>query len=153
MPEPFKVIPTIERPFRAIPVDVSRSFVQGDYQCVVALPGSATKGQLYLAYAEACRSLAELAEKWASEEGVVAEEPIAGAVDSDYRICFRLSLRPERGVTMTKSAPLHHNSEGSEARNLQRLPPGVEICLNNRVVSRHDVPDWKPQPKEQYESD
>lgn len=98
MPEPFKVIPTIERPARAIPVDVSRASVRGDYQCVVALPRTPTKGQLLLAYAEACRSLAELAEKWASEEGVFAEEPIAGSVDGDYRIIFSLSLRPERGV-------------------------------------------------------
>lgn len=102
MPEPFKVIPTIDRPFRAIPMDVNRATVRGDYQCVVAMPGTPTKGQLLLAYAEACRSLAELAEKLASEEGVAAEETIADALDSDYRICFNLSLRPERGVDHDK---------------------------------------------------
>lgn len=98
MPEPFKVIPTIDRPFRAIPVDVNRATVRGDYQCVFALPGSPTKGQLLLAYAEACRSMAELAEKWASEDGVVAEESIADAWDGDYRIIFSMALRPEKGV-------------------------------------------------------
>lgn len=54
---------------------------------------------------------------------------------------------------MTKSVPLHHSSEDSETCDPQRLPPGVEICLNNRAVSRRDVPEWKPQPDEQYESD
>lgn len=102
MSERTRVIPTAERPFRAIPVDVGKATVKGDYQCVVALPGSPTKGQLLLAYAEACRSMAELAEKWASEEGVMAEEPMAGTGDSDYRICFSLSLRPERGVDHDK---------------------------------------------------
>lgn len=102
MPEPHKVIPTIDRPSRAIPVDVNRATVRGDYQCVVALPSSPTKGQLLLAYAEACRSLAELAEKWASEEGVVAEEAITDARDGDYRISFSLALRPEKGVDHDK---------------------------------------------------
>lgn len=54
---------------------------------------------------------------------------------------------------MTKSVPSPRSSEGSEARDPQRLPPGVEICLNNKVVSRRDVPGWKPQLDEQYESD
>lgn len=102
MPESFKVIPTIDRPFRAIPVDVNRATVRGDYQCVVALPGSPTKGQLLLAYAEACRSMAELAEKWASEEGVVAEELIEDARDGDYRISFSMALRLEEGVDHDK---------------------------------------------------
>ncbi len=102
MPEPFRVIPTIDHPFRAIPVDVNRTVVKGDFQCVVALPGSPTKGQLLLAYAEACRSLAELAEKWTSEEGVVAEEPIAEETGDDYRISFSLTLRPEKGVDHDK---------------------------------------------------
>ncbi len=98
MPEPFKVIPTIERPSRAIPVDVERATVRGDYQSVVTLPGSPTKGQLLLAYAEACRSLAELAEKWACEEGMATEESFAGSEECDYRIIFNMSLRPEMGV-------------------------------------------------------
>ncbi len=54
---------------------------------------------------------------------------------------------------MTNAVPSPRSSEGSEDRDPQRLPTGVEICLNNKVVSRRDVPGWKPQLDEQYESD
>lgn len=54
---------------------------------------------------------------------------------------------------MAKQVPLPRNSKASEARGLQVLPPGVEICQNNRPVSRSDVLEWQPQPGEHYESD
>lgn len=102
MPQSSRAVPTIDRPFRAIPIDVQRTTVQGEYQSVVALPESPTKAQLLLALAEACRSLAELAEKWASEEGEVAEKLVQEPEDRDYRIDFRIALHPEGGVDHDK---------------------------------------------------
>ena len=54
---------------------------------------------------------------------------------------------------MANAVPLPSNSEDSEGSNKQQLPPGVEICRNNRVVSRHKIPEWKPNQDEHYESD
>ena len=97
MLDQFQVVPTVDRPFRAIPVDVDQACVKGDYQVVLTLPDKPTKGQLLLAYAEACRSMAELAEKWASEEGIVVTQHLEGAKEQTYRICFNMNLRADRG--------------------------------------------------------
>lgn len=98
MPHQFKVVPTADHPARSIQTEVDRAKVRGDYQCVVVLPGKPTRGHLLLAYAEACRSMAELAEKWASEEGVMIEEIADAGSDADYRVIFQLRLQPESGV-------------------------------------------------------
>lgn len=98
MPHQFKVVPTADHPARSIQTEVDRARVRGDYQCVVALPGKPTHGHLLLAYAEACRSMAELAEKWASEEGAMTEETASTGSDADYRVSFQLWLQPESGV-------------------------------------------------------
>lgn len=54
---------------------------------------------------------------------------------------------------MTKQSQSPRDSKVSENRDVRLLPPGVEICLNNRLVSRRDVPEWQPKPGEKYESD
>lgn len=107
-----KVIPTLDRPARAIPVYLERLSVQGDYQAVVTFDGKPTKGQLLLAYSEACRSLAELAEKWACEEGVAAEGSNSGTEEGNYRIIFNMSLRPERGVNHDEAITIAPRFEG-----------------------------------------
>lgn len=102
MPHQFKVVPTADHPARSIRAEVDRARVCGDYQCVVALPDRPSRGHLWLAYAEACRSMAELAEKWACEEGAMIEDPVDMATDLDYRVTFQLRLQPESGVDHAK---------------------------------------------------
>ncbi len=93
MPNHFKVVPTPERPFRALPIDLSRGNARGEYQCVISLPAKPTKVAYYRALHDASLSLAELAEKWLSDEGgMVPSEELA---DQPYRISLDLRLTPE----------------------------------------------------------
>lgn len=86
--------PTREEPHRAICPDVGRARVDATYQCVVDLPESPTRADLYRAFAESGIALCSLAAEWSNDKARSGELSEGGATTS-YRVVVDMRLIPE----------------------------------------------------------
>lgn len=92
-------IPTSKTPCRSVaPTGSSSGSVAGLYQAEVQLPLKPTKRSELLAFAEAARSLAELAENWADQE-ITAE----GDGTSTRKVLLDVTIRMIPGKSEAKS--------------------------------------------------
>ncbi len=88
-------LPDVDHPHRSIATDVKTGRAHGLHQCVVTLPESPSRADIYRAFSMAASSLAELAQKWQHEED---RSGMLSDTDNQvkYRVTVDLRMVPER---------------------------------------------------------